>query len=98
MNFKEFLAADRRLGVLRLLKESGGSLNDSVLHKGLEQLGHRNQPREAIRADLRFLLGAGLIVDEWFSHLQVATITKRGVEVAEGRIKVEGITQPSIGV
>ncbi len=98
MSFKDFLASDRRLCVLRLLKESGGSLNDSVLHKGLEQLGHRNQARETIRADLRFLVDAGLIVDEWVSHIQVVTITKRGVEVAEGRITVEGVTQPSIGV
>lgn len=98
MSFTDFLAQDRRLCILRLLKESGGSLNDSVLHKGLEQLGHRNQSHDTIRADLRFLIGHGLIVDEWVSHLQVATITKRGVEVAEGRVTVEGITKPSVGV
>lgn len=98
MSFKDFLAQDRRLCVLRLLSESGGSLNDSVLHQALEQIGHRNQPREAIRADIRFLLDAGLVVDEWVQHLQIVTITKRGVEVAEGRVTVEGVKKPSIGV
>ena len=98
MSFNEFLAQDRRLCILRLLAESGGSGNDSVLHQALEQLGHRNQPRETIRADLRFLIGAGLIVDEWVGNIQIATITKRGVEVAQGRVIVEGIKKPSIGV
>ena len=98
MSFNEFLSQDRRLCLLRLLAESGGSGNDSVLHQGLEQLGHRNQPREVIRADLRFLIGAGLIVDEWVGNIQIATITRRGVEVAQGRVTVEGVTKPSIGV
>ena len=98
MNYQEHLAADRRLCILRLLKESEGSANESVLHSGLEALGHRRQAREVIRADIRHLIGQGLIVDEWAGHIQVCTITKRGVDVAEGRVVVEGVKKPSIGV
>lgn len=96
--YQQHLAEDRRLCILRLLHESGGSANESVLQAGLEQLGHRGQPRETIREDIRFLLDAGLLVVEWFGSVQVCTISRRGVDVAEGRIKVEGIKKPSIGV
>ncbi len=97
-NYQSHLAQDRRLCMLRLLKESGGTANESVLQNGLELLGHRRLPRATIREDIRFLINQGLIIDEWFGDVQVCTITRRGVECAEGIIQVEGIKKPSIGV
>jgi hypothetical protein len=96
--FTDHLTHDRRLCILRLLKEAGGASNESVLHAALERLGHVRQPREVIRADLRFLIDAGLLTDEFFGPVQVVTLTRRGSEVAEGRITVEGVKPPSIGV
>lgn len=96
--FSDHLTRDRRLCILRLLKEAGGSANDSVLHAALEQLGHVRQPRAVIRADLAFLVGAGLLTEDFYGSVQVVKITKRGVEAAEGRIAVEGVNPPSIGV
>lgn len=96
--YLKMLAEDRRLCILRLLKESHGSANESVLHSGLEQLGHARLSREIVRDDIRFLIDGGLVTDEWFATVQVCTITRRGVEAAEGRLKVEGVKTPSIGV
>lgn len=96
--FEKQLQADRRLCILRLLAESGGRANDSVLRGGLEALGHVKLSREKVRADLRFLIDTGCLRDEFFGDVQVVDITKRGVEVAEGRVVVEGIKRPSIGV
>lgn len=96
--FEKQLQADRRLCILRLLKEAGGSANDSILRAGLESLGHVKLSREKVREDLRFLIGAGLLCDEFLGEIQVVNITKRGVEVAEGRLVVSGIKRPSIGI
>lgn len=98
MNYAEHLAADRRLCILRVLTELNGSANESVLHDALEHLGHRKQPRDAIREDITYLGDRGLIVIEWAGHLQVCTITRRGVDAAEGRIEVQGVKKPSIGL
>jgi len=98
MSFHRHLAEDRRLCILRLLTESAGSGNDSVLHIGLEHLGHRRLCRQMVRDDLRFLESADLVRIEMVGSVMVAAITKRGVEVAEGRLEAEGIKKPSIGI
>ncbi len=97
MNFKEHLAADRRLCILRILAETGGSANDSVLHTALESIGHRRQSRATIREDIRFLVASGLCTDEWLEHIQIVNITQRGVDVAEGREEAAGVKKPGIG-
>lgn len=95
--FAKHLTEDRRLCVLRTLVDVNGTANDSVLQTSLEMLGHRHLSRDIVRADLTFLINAGLITDEWLEHIQICTITRRGVEVAEGRITVEGVKKPSLG-
>ncbi len=97
-DFVKMLAEDRRLAILRLLKESQGSANESVLHIALEALGHRNQPRSQIREDMRALEGFGLLVIEFYGDVMVAHVTKRGMDVAEGRVFVEGVKAPAIGI
>lgn len=97
--FKQFIAEDRRRAVLLLLKDTGGVLNERVLQMGLERLGHFNElTRDAVRDDLKFLSERALIRLEWFEDkIAVAHITHRGVEVAEGRIHVEGVKRAPIG-
>lgn len=97
MAFEEYLAEDRRLCILKLLTECGGEANESVLHMGLEALGHTRQPRHKIREDLRFLVDLGLCTENWYKDVLVCSITKRGVETAEGRITIPGVKSPSIG-
>lgn len=96
-DFKTHMAMDRRLCILRLLTETGGSANDSVLHTALEALGHRRQTRTIIREDIHFLTTNGLVREEWVKTVLIATITQRGVDVAEGRDYVEGVKKPAIG-
>ena len=96
-NYAKHIEEDRRLCVLRLLKDTHGSANDSVLHSALEALGHVRQPRSQIKKDIRFLVNHGLLTDEWVGPVLVATITRRGLDVAEGRITVDGVKSPSIG-
>ena len=97
-DFKEHLAKDRRLCILRVLTETGGTANDSVLHTALEAFGFRRHPRSVVHEDIRFLKSVGLVIEEWVRSVQIVTITTRGVDVAEGREIVEGVKKPSIGV
>lgn len=97
-DFKEHVAKDRRLCILRVLTETGGTANDSVLHTALEAFGFRRHPRTTVHEDIRFLKSIGLVVDEWVRSVLIVTITQRGVDVAEGREVVEGVKKPSIGV
>lgn len=98
-DFAEALAEDRRLAELKLLIEAAGSANESVLETGLADLGHTTElTRENIRADLKYLEDRALVRLSYFNdRVCVAHITRRGVEVAEGRTTVKGIKRPSIG-
>lgn len=96
--YTDFLNPDRRLCILRLLTDINGTANESVLHSGVEALGHVRLPRGQIREDIRFLIDNGCITSEWYGDVQVAQITRRGAEVANGSIEIKGIKRPSIGV
>ncbi len=95
-SYKEIVAQDRRLAMLRFLSEDNDyKINDSVMQQALEQLGH-SVSREAIRADFDFLAEIGLIeVETYFDgKVQVAKITGRGLDVAAGRTVVTGVKRP----
>jgi DNA-binding transcriptional ArsR family regulator len=97
--FDQVLAEDRRLAMLRLLVEANGEANESVLYTGLEMLGHRTElTRANVRSDLKYLEERGLVTLSWFGDkVCIAKISERGVEVSEGRTRVEGVKKPKIG-
>ncbi|MBI1214537.1 MAG: ArsR family transcriptional regulator [Alphaproteobacteria bacterium] len=97
MDFSETLQQDRRLCILRTLMDCGGTLNDSVLRDALERLGHRRLSRDLLRSDIGWLADRGLLKIEYMGPVQLATIQLRGIEVAEGRVTVEGVKPPSLG-
>ncbi len=96
MDYKDFIAEDRRLAILRFLaEEQDYSLNDSVLHIALEKIGHA-VARDVVKADLEFLRDIGLIKLELvLNKVLVAKITQRGFDVASGRTVVTGIKRPA---
>lgn len=96
--YEQHLAEDRRLVILRLLKEARGSGNESVLHVGLGQLGHRRGvTRDTVRADLKWLAARDLVTLEHYNDMvMVATITDRGLAAADGHVEVAGVKPPSI--
>lgn len=97
MSFADHLIEDRRLVLLRLLKEAGGTANDSILQYGLQQLGHRRGlTREVVRSELEWLKARRLVDVEMVGTVMVGKLTERGLNVAEGHEKVEGVKQPSI--
>ncbi|WP_142850951.1 ArsR family transcriptional regulator [Telmatospirillum sp. J64-1] len=103
MSLSRIMQEDRRLCVLRLLHEdSDYSLNSSLLGKALAAYGH-GISGDQLRTDLAWLAEQDLITLQDLPRpggrdpLQVATLTGRGADVAEGRAKVPGVARPTPG-
>lgn len=98
-DYTEHLAQHRRLTILRLLEQAGGSANESILQDALDQVGlGALLTRTVVRDLLKWLEDRSLIKQQWFDQtLVVAHITERGVNVAKGKELVEGVKRPSVG-
>lgn len=96
INYAAYVVEDRRLVLLRLLDEAHGSANESVLHTGLQMLGHRRGvTRQVVTEDLGWLRDRHLVAVEYFADkIMVATLTTRGRNVARGDEVVEGVKRP----
>lgn len=97
MNFAEQVAEDRRLVILRLLDQAPGcAANDSILHSGLDHVGHRCS-RDQVKTDLAWLAEQGLVRVERLDgdHIVIAALTDRGLDVQAGRATVPGVKRPS---
>ncbi len=99
MSYANLLAANRRLCILKLLLESAGTANESVLQMALQHLGHvAGVDRAYVRDLMRSLATADCITVEMFNdQVMVARLTDRGAAAARGHITVEGVAQPSFG-
>lgn len=98
INYADYVVEDRRLVLLRLLDEAHGSANESVLHTGLQLLGHRRGvTREVVHADLHWLAERHLLTVEYFAEkVIVATLSARGRNVARGDEIVAGVKKPDL--
>jgi DNA-binding transcriptional ArsR family regulator len=94
MSYRDILAADRRLRILRLLAETDGySSSDPPLVQALPGLGHRVS-HDLVLADISWLQEQGLITTSDLGELVVSTLTTRGLDVAEGRAGHPGVARP----
>ena len=98
MSFDEIQSQHIRLTILRLLSKVGGdySANDSIITDALPTLGF-TIGRDRVRAEIDWLRDAGLVTVEGVGSLLVATMTQRGLDVAEGRTTATGVKRPSPG-
>lgn len=94
--YAEFLSADRRLVLLRILAELPTyKANSSVLHSVLNQWGH-DPSRDQVKTELRWLQEQGLVTVEEIGDgaVLLATLTERGMDVQAGRARVDGVKRP----
>jgi hypothetical protein len=102
-DFREFTKASRRLAELRLLNDSGGAANESVIHTALTtMLGFTQTSRNDVREDLKWLKERLLVDLDRLDMagdrvLLVARITIEGQDAAAGRgAPIEGLQRPAI--
>lgn len=97
MKFEEYQRADRRLTLLLALENAAQyKANHFLLHRYCESVGH-SVSHDAILTDLRWLAEQGLITIEAAAQVTVATLTTRGIDVANARVEVPGVARPHPG-
>ncbi|MBL4799821.1 MAG: ArsR family transcriptional regulator [Oleispira sp.] len=96
MAYRDILKGDQRLVILRALEESNGTLNDSVLQKVLDTYGHKIS-RDKVKTHLHWLEEQEFIEIESLLSTDVAIITARGHDIANGRAHVPGVGVPRAG-
>lgn len=95
-DYLRLLAEDRRLTLLRTLEQDPDySVNDFVLKRALEQLGH-GVSRDVLRSEIRWLEEQRLVrvkvMDD--GGIWIVTATEDGADVARGR-RHEGVARPA---
>lgn len=97
MAFHQFEQEDRRLVILRLLAEDNDyRVNSSILQQGIELYGH-NISRDKLHTELNWLAEQELLTCEPINSVLVVTLTQRGLDVAQGKVRVPGVKRPGPG-
>jgi hypothetical protein len=96
-SFEEFQTQDRRLVVLKGLASSAQyRANALLLRRYCDAVGHVVSA-DRIEQDIAWLAEQGL-VEATRGQITVATLTARGLDVADGRTRVPGVQQPQPGL
>lgn len=97
MSFDRFLDEDRRLIILRTLKEQlDATLNEVLLQRALSTFGH-NVSRDVVKSQLRWLSDVGAVKVMETSGYLIASLTERGADHVARRSRIDGIAPPSLG-
>lgn len=94
MSIQQILDAQQRLVILCSLLDIGGAANESILNDCLDQLGTGRVTRDRVKTLLAWLEEQGLVRIERLATVQVAHLTGRGQDTAEGRATVPGVKKP----
>lgn len=97
MKFSEFEAHDRRLVMLRGLAHANGyRAAATLLRKYCESVGHRVSA-DRFDVDLAWLAEQDLVHVAEELGTRIATLTQRGLDVANGAAAVSGVSRPEPG-
>ena len=92
MSYREHMAAERRLAILRLIRDGGGSANRNSLYNAAIAIGYPLTTRDDILADIELLSERGCVTKDMFQgKILVATLTDLGRDVADGKRQVEDV-------
>ena len=92
---KDIFTKDQRLVILRSLVEAGYDANESILDDCLALYGHKIS-RDLVSTHLNWLEEQGLVkIERLGNGFMIASITQRGVDVANGEAVVDGVKRPA---
>lgn len=93
-DYAAYVTRHRRLRILQILSGLRSyECNAVVLAGVLEEHGH-HPSRSMIDTDVDWLAEQQLVTVRELSGLRIATLTQRGLDVAQGRAFVTGIERP----
>ncbi len=91
---KDIFTQNQRLVILRSLADAGYDANESILDECLALYGHKIS-RDLVHNHLNWLEEQGLVrIERLSGGFMVATITQRGLDVANGEAVVDGVKRP----
>ena len=94
MSYNQLIAKAVRLALLQILEQDPSySHNEHILQSLLEHLGH-SLSSDRVRTELRWLEEQGLLSIEDLQGILIARLNQRGVDVALGRGRIDGIARP----
>lgn len=94
MKFAEAETEDRRLVLLRCLQSAEQyRANAYLLRRFAQSVGH-TVSTDRLEQDVAWLAEQGLVTREAGAGVTVATLTARGLDVAEGAAVVPGVARP----
>jgi hypothetical protein len=96
MSMGDVIREHARLIVLRdLAEQPDGRWNSEALREDLELRWAINRPRTFVHEELRYLemMGAVTLVES--ASVLIASITQKGLDHVERRIRIEGVKRPS---
>ncbi len=98
MNFAKFQQEDRRLSLLLALDNAAQyKANHYLLLRYLGSVGH-SVSHDTLRTELQWLAEQGLVtLANSSDDIVVATLTTRGMDVANARTLVPGVSRPQPG-
>ena len=92
--YARYAAADRRLVLLRVLAASTGyQANEYTLEAVLDDMGH-TVSNQQVHTELAWLAEQGLLEQRTVGGVTIATINRRGIDVAQGKAQVPGVKRP----
>ncbi len=96
-DYVETLSRHRRLTILRFLADSPEyTSNVSILEEVCNEFGVTSN-RDQVITDLEWLREQGFVSYDGKGDFIVVTATQRGVEIAEGKARHEGVQRPRPG-
>lgn len=97
MSYSNAVSEDRRLLILRALAEANGyTASARLLHSFLRTFG-QNVSHDLVESELAWLAEQGLVQAAREGAESIATLTVRGLDVAQGAAKAPGVRRPMPG-
>ncbi len=95
MSISDTVSEHLRITLLRLLAETANyARNESILADSTEPYGF-TPGRDRVRTELYWLQEQGLVSLDDDPGIIVATLTERGLDVANARVVVPGVKRPT---
>lgn len=96
MSYAAYLAQDRRLVILRILRGlESRRANHFVLRAALQSHGY-SELIETVHNDLTWLAGQGLLsTEELPGEVLLATLSPLGEQAADGLVRIKGVAYPA---
>ena len=91
----EMMRADARRTILQVLAQDRGySMNDAILRRAVDRLTAVTLSESEMRQHLAWLEDQGAIMTEVVAPYVLATLTDKGLALAEGSEVIDGVSRP----